>query len=582
MKFNLKKLYNIAFSLSLIALICTIIDFGFPKNNTFQLILKYFYFIVLSVGLFTSIVRYIENTNKFKRKAIVFDILSVSFTIWIFYIFISSHDYLKSNLLFKELIVLKLAVFFTFIREFSELKINFNRTFLNPAQIFIISFIIIIIIGALLLLLPNATQQKISFIDALFTSTSAVCVTGLAVVDTNMHFTKLGQSIILLLIQVGGLGILTFASYFSYFFKDGTTYENHLALGDITSSKKLGEVFSILKYIILITIGIEAFSAFLIYISVQKEYFSSHFEQIFFSIFHAVSAFCNAGFSTLSNSLYESDFRFNYFFHIIIILTFVLGGLGFPIVVNLLSFLKYKLSILNVFSKNTRRHKPWLINLDSRITLITTISISIIASIFFFIFEYHNTLAEHSGFGKIVTAIFGATTPRTAGFNSIDSSKMMLPTVMMVMLLMWIGASPQSTGGGIKTSTFAVLILNILALAKGKTRIEVFRREIADISVKRSFAIVTLSLFVVGFAVTLITYFDPKIELKDIVFECFSAYGTAGLSLGITSKLSIASKLVLIIVMFIGRVSMLSIAIAIFRKVKHKNYRYPNEEITIN
>lgn len=582
MKFNLKKLYNIAFSLSLIALICTIIDFGFPKNNTFQLILKYFYFIVLSVGLFTSIVRYIENTNKFKRKAIVFDILSVSFTIWIFYIFISSHDYLKSNLLFKELIVLKLAVFFTFIREFSELKINFNRTFLNPAQIFIISFIIIIIIGALLLLLPNATQQKISFIDALFTSTSAVCVTGLAVVDTNMHFTKLGQSIILLLIQVGGLGILTFASYFSYFFKDGTTYENHLALGDITSSKKLGEVFSILKYIILITIGIEAFSAFLIYISVQKEYFSSHFEQIFFSVFHAVSAFCNAGFSTLSNSLYESNFRFNYFFHIIIILTFVLGGLGFPIVVNLLSFLKYKLSILNVFSKNTRRHKPWLINLDSRITLITTISISIIASIFFFIFEYHNTLAEHSGFGKIVTAIFGATTPRTAGFNSIDSSKMMLPTVMMVMLLMWIGASPQSTGGGIKTSTFAVLILNILALAKGKTRIEVFRREIADISVKRSFAIVTLSLFVVGFAVTLITYFDPKIELKDIVFECFSAYGTAGLSLGITSKLSIASKLVLIIVMFIGRVSMLSIAIAIFRKVKHKNYRYPNEEITIN
>jgi Trk-type K+ transport system membrane component len=582
MKFNLKKLYNIAFSLSLIALICTIIDFGFPKNNTFQLILKYFYFIVLSVGLFTSIVRYIENTNKFKRKAIVFDILSVSFTIWIFYIFISSHDYLKSNLLFKELIVLKLAVFFTFIREFSELKINFNRTFLNPAQIFIISFIIIIIIGALLLLLPNATQQKISFIDALFTSTSAVCVTGLAVVDTNMHFTKLGQSIILLLIQVGGLGILTFASYFSYFFKDGTTYENHLALGDITSSKKLGEVFSILKYIILITIGIEAFSAFLIYISVQEEYFNSYSDQIFFSIFHAVSAFCNAGFSTLSNSLYESDFRFNYFFHIIIILTFVLGGLGFPIVVNLLSFLKYKLSILNVFSKNTRRHKPWLINLDSRITLITTISISIIASIFFFIFEYHNTLAEHSGFGKIVTAIFGATTPRTAGFNSIDSSKMMLPTVMMVMLLMWIGASPQSTGGGIKTSTFAVLILNILALAKGKTRIEVFRREIADISVKRSFAIVTLSLFVVGFAVTLITYFDPKIELKDIVFECFSAYGTAGLSLGITSKLSIASKLVLIIVMFIGRVSMLSIAIAIFRKVKHKNYRYPNEEITIN
>ena len=200
----------------------------------------------------------------------------------------------------------------------------------------------------------------------------------------------------------------------------------------------------------------------------------------------------------------------------------------------------------------------------------------------FYFLEHNNTLAEHNGFGKIVTALFGATTPRTAGFNTINTAAMAFPTLMLVLLLMWIGASPQSTGGGIKTSTFAIAILNILSLAKGKSRIEIFRREIADISVRRAFAIISLSLLVIGFAIIVITIFDPEKELLDIAFECFSAYSTTGLSLGITGGLSSASKLVIIVVMFVGRISMLSLVIAVFRKVKQKNYSYPKAEITIN
>ena len=214
--------------------------------------------------------------------------------------------------------------------------------------------------------------------------------------------------------------------------------------------------------------------------------------------------------------------------------------------------------------------------------MITTLSISFVAFIAFYVLEYNNTLAEHSEFGKVVTALFGATTPRTAGFNTIDTNAMAFPTLLMVFLLMWIGASPQSTGGGIKTSTFAIATLNILSLAKGKSRIEVFRREIADISVRRAFAIIALSLMVVGFAIFLISLFDMDKNLVDIAFECFSAYSTVGLSLGITADLSSASKLVIIFVMFIGRISMLSLVIAVFKKIKHKNYNYPNEEITIN
>jgi Trk-type K+ transport system membrane component len=440
--------------------------------------------------------------------------------------------------------------------------------------------LVIIFIGSFLLILPNATYNGISFLDALFTSTSAVCVTGLAVVDTATHFTLFGQTIILILIQVGGLGILTFASYFSYFFKGGTTYENQLALSDMTNSKKLGEVFSTLKYIILITFGIEFFSGVLIFTSIDSSNFASQSDRLFFSAFHSISAFCNAGFSTLTDSLYDTGFRFNYYLQLIIILTFVFGGLGFPIVVNILKFLKYK--FITLTSPRKSKHRPWVLNLDSRITLITTLSISLVSFIIFYFLEYNNTLAEHNGFGKMVTALFGATTPRTAGFNTIDTKTIAFPTLMMVFLLMWIGASPQSTGGGIKTSTFAIATLNILSLAKGKSRIEIFRREISDMSVRRAFAIISLSLVVIGFAIMFISILDPEKQLVDIAFECFSAYSTVGLSLGITANLSSASKLVVIMVMFVGRISMLSMVIAVFNKIKHKNYSYPKEEITIN
>lgn len=260
----------------------------------------------------------------------------------------------------------------------------------------------------------------------------------------------------------------------------------------------------------------------------------------------------------------------------------MLGGLGFPIVVNIINYVKYLFRKLISFGKNNVGYRPWVLNLNSRITLITTFSITAVAFFAFLALEYNNTLAEHQGFGKIVTALFGATTPRTAGFNTIDTAAMLFPTTMMVFLLMWIGASPASTGGGIKTSTFAIATLNLLSLAKGKTRIEIFKREIADISVRRSFAIISLSLIVIGFGIMLISIFDSEKDLIDIGFECFSAYSTVGLSLGITASLSEVSKFIIIVIMFVGRVSMLTIIIAIFKKIKSKNYRYPTEEITIN
>ncbi len=555
-------------------------DLGFPHSSTSGSIFKYFYLISIVAGFIATVVRYGLDKSLFWRNAFLFDLIYGLLMLWL--LMLHGFSWFDQITFLKEPYWLKVAVVVGFGREFFSRELSVKRTFLQPAQLFIVSFLVIIILGAFLLMLPNATKSGMSFLDALFTSTSAVCVTGLAVVDTGTYFTRFGQYVIMALIQIGGLGILTFASYFSYFFRGGSTYETQLVLSDVTSSRKLGEVFSTLKYILFITFGIELVAAVLIYVSLDPSSIEAPSERMFFAAFHAISAFCNAGFSTLTNSLYETGFRFNYFLHVVIILTFVFGGLGFPIVVNVLTYLRYKTTRLFSLTRKKLSFKPWVLNLNSRITLITTLSITAVSFVLFYIIEYNNTLAEHTGFGKLIAALFGATTPRTAGFNSIDSSAMTTPALILVIILMWIGASPQSTGGGIKTSTFAIALLNILSLAKGKSRIEVYRREIADISVKRAFAIMMLSFVVIGSGTLLISFFDAQFDLMSIAFESFSAYSTVGLSLGITSKLSYGSKLVLVFIMFIGRVSMLTLVIAVFKKVKYKNYRYPNEEITIN
>lgn len=574
-----------SFLLSFIGICTLVFDVGFFHGEAEKRFLKQFYFALLLIGLISILIRYLFNRKNISVKVKTFDaLLFILFSLLLLVRLDVLWENSETAILLHKMGWVYLALFLYFIREFFALKLNLNREFLNPAQIFIVSFLIIIFLGTLFLLLPKATHSGISLIDALFTSTSAVCVTGLIVEDTGTFFTPFGQTIILTLIQLGGLGIMTFASYFSYFFRGQSSYENQIMLKDISNSEKIGEVFSVLKKIILLTFGIETVGAFFIFFSTNADLFTSVSNHIFFAVFHSISGFCNAGFSTLENSLYEPEFRFNYPLQLIIAALFIMGGIGFPILFNLYKYLRYW--VIRKFQKISSPHRskyvPWVLNLNSRIVLVTTSCLLVTGTLLFYLFEANKTLAEHSGFGKIVTAFFGAATPRTAGFNSVDTSALNFSTIMIVFLLMWIGASPASTGGGIKTSTFAIATLNFLSLARGKDRIEVFKREIAEISVRRSFAIIALSLLVIGTAIFLIASFDGDKDLLSIAFEAFSAYSTVGLSVGITSSLSTASKLVIIVTMFIGRVSMLTLLIAILRNVRHLNYRYPTEEILIN
>ncbi|MCB0607748.1 MAG: ATPase [Lewinellaceae bacterium] len=566
----------IPFWLGLIAVFTAIYDLGFDNTQKVQNELLWIYDVAIIVGIASLLIRYFADAQRNRRIVRLFDLISLVF---LSVLLVHIIGWIRLPVFHRRLWTY-MAVLLVFIREFSSLEIRIKRTFINPAQLFIASFFLMVSAGAALLMLPKATHDGISLIDALFTSTSAVCVTGLIVVDTGTYFTDFGLLIILFLIQIGGLGIMTFASYFSYFFKGGSTYENQLMLHDMTNTEKIGEVFSTLKKIILLTLGIEATGAVLIFTTLDPKLFSALGDRIFFSVFHSVSSFCNAGFSTLGNSLYEETYRFNYPLHLIIALLFILGGIGFPIAFNFMSYIKHLL--IRRLSSGKERYKPWVINLNTRIVLITTGILLIGGTILFYIFEYDNTLAEHNGFGKVVTAFFGAATPRTAGFNSVDLTKLHFSTIMVTFLFMWIGASPASTGGGIKTSTIAIATLNFLSIARGKSRVEVFRREVSDISIRRAFAIISLSLIVIGFSIFLIATFDSGKDLLSIAFESFSAYSTVGISLGITPQLNPAGKVIIILTMFIGRVSMLSILVALFRKVKSTKYKYPTEEILIN
>ena len=457
---------------------------------------------------------------------------------------------------------------------------------IHPANLFVGSFAGIIVMGALLLLLPAATPGSISITDAFFTATSAVCVTGLIVVDTATDFTFFGQTVILFLIQLGGLGILTFTSFFAYFFKGNSSLQETVMLRDMVSSEQLGNVFKVVVKIVVATLVIELIGALGIYFSTDPAHFSSWYEQVFFALFHSVSAFCNAGFSILTDGLYDGRFRFNYGLQWMVILLIIFGGLGFNILNNLYEYLKITIkNSIHTWERNLDAIvvRPRIISLNSRIVIQTTLILLTVGVVFFLFSEFRQSLSSHdSWWGKFTTAMFCSTTPRTAGFNTIDMRSLSVPGVMATMLLMWIGASPASTGGGIKTSTFALAVLNVWAVVRGRPYIELGHREVPTESVQRAFAIIALSLAALSIGIFALSWMEPDKDLVDLSFECVSAYSTSGLSLGITSHLGTGSKWVLIALMFSGRVGTLNLLAGMLQQLHRANYRYPQESVLIN
>jgi trk system potassium uptake protein len=481
---------------------------------------------------------------------------------------------------------LQLAIFIIFAVEISTRSLQLERIKVNPALLFVISFFIIIFVGAFGLMLPiSTTSGSISFIDAIFTSTSAVCVTGLAVVDTGTYFTRFGQNMILILVSLGGLGVMTFTSFFGLFFKGETSFKNQLIYKDFMGEDQMKNVFSTIVKIVTFTISVEFIGTSILFFSLKTSDFGGDIgEQLYFAFFHAVSAFNNAGFQLKPMGLYDTILRENYLFQTTIAFLIIFGGLGFFISFNIVDYFREQAQtrFRQWFLGDTFKHVPWVINFNSRIVLRTTAILLVVGTVLLYITEYNTSLKEHDGVGKWLVAFFLSVTPRTAGFNNIDMATLTREGILITILLMWIGASPGSTGGGVKTSTIAVATLGIFNLVRGRDHVEFAKREIANESLMRAFAVISLSLIALGLSTLAVGYFDPKFSLEKVVFECFSAFGTVGLSLGITPLLTSASKAIISLTMFVGRVGVYTLLLGFLKKtLNDRHYRYPTENVII-
>jgi len=433
--------------------------------------------------------------------------------------------------------------------------------------------------------MPMATTQPITFTNALFTSTSAVCVNGLTVVDTATRFTFLGKFIILALIQIGGIGVMTITSFFGIFFKEKYSFSEQILIRDYLSEDGYDNIIKSLMKVVLITFLIEAAGATMIYLSLEKNTLGSMSDNLKFSIFHSVSAFCNAGFSTLTDNLYDVRIRSNYNIQIWVANLIILGGIGFPVLLNLYNYCKAQVIWIMKYIKTRQAyiHRVNMISINSKIVMLTTFLLIVLGTISFFIFEKHATQEGLDVKSRLAMSYFQSVTPRTAGFNNCAMSVLSMPSVLITIFLMWIGASPVSTGGGIKTSTFAVAIMNTMRIIRGHNHIELKRYEIHEYSVNKAFAIITISIFIIVFGAFGIYTFDSHAGMLKIMFECFSAFGTVGLSLDLTPKLSDPSKYILILLMYLGRMGTITLLLSIIRSYRSSSlYRYPKENIIIN
>lgn len=476
-----------------------------------------------------------------------------------------------------------LGIYIIFIAELSKSTLFFDNFYFNPTILFVISFLVLILIGTVLLMLPRTTlEAPLSFVDALFMATSAVCITGLAVADISTNFSMFGQTVIIVLIQVGGLGIMTFTGFFGYFFSGGFSFKNQLMFGEILGENKVASVIKTLLTMIFITLLFEFLGAILIFSTLDSANFPNVGSMVFFSIFHSISSFCNAGFSILSGGITNEAYKFNYPFQLALSALFILGGLGFGIVLNFYTYIKESILLWyhRLITKRNYKHKAWNFSFNSKLVLLCNAIIIVAATLFFYFLERQNTLSlERGAGGEWATSFFMANAARSAGYNSIDLSFVGAPTIFLIMVLMWVGASPGSTGGGVKVTTVALTFMNIISLAKGKEYIEIFKRRIAGESVNKAFAIILLSLFVVGISFFLLIFTDPDKSMKDLLFESLSAYTTCGLSLGVTPSLSMGGKLIIVVTMLVGRVGMLTLLVAFIKNTTRRNIIFPEEKI---
>ncbi|MGG3625478.1 TrkH family potassium uptake protein [Bacillus gobiensis] len=435
---------------------------------------------------------------------------------------------------------------------------NIKYIRLNPSQLLLLVFLFFIILGTILLKLPFATTESVSWTDALFTATSAMTVTGLAVVDTGTAYTLFGQMVIVMLIQVGGLGIMSFAVLIFIMLGKKIGFKERLLIQQALNQTSLGGVIKLVKNLFIFSLSIELIAMLLLAIRWVPEY--GWGKGMYYSFFHSISAFNNAGFSLWPDNLmgYVGDPIVN----LVITFLIILGGIGFTVLVD-------------VWKKRSFKK----LSLHSKLMIVGTLVLNVIATVIVFSMEYNNpdTLGPMSLGEKFWGSYFQAVTTRTAGFNSLDIGSLHEATITLMLLLMFVGAGSGSTGGGIKLTTFLVIVLSVLTFLKGKKQITIGRRSIKDEVIFRSLSISAISILFIFLAVLLLNITEPIPFLK-LLFEVISAFGTVGLSMGITADLSNIGKIIIVFIMFLGKLGPLTFAFSL-AKPEQEEIRYPSEDV---
>lgn len=446
----------------------------------------------------------------------------------------------------------------------------------SPAQALVFYYAAAILFGTLLLATPWAAHgEPLSFLDALFTATSAQCVTGLIVVDTGTKLTMFGQCVVLALIQIGGLGIMTFSVYLFIYLKVGVSTRGRWLIHETLMHTPVSSWRELIRGIFFMTMLIEAAGALLLAFAFVPVL--GFWEGIYSAVFHSISAFCNAGFSLFADSLI--GFRDNPLVNLTVMGLIILGGIGFLVIRELIQIGRVR--------ARKRSQRPKL-SLHSKIVLVASAFLIVYGAVMIGWLESGNTLAGMPLIEGFWTALFQSVTARTAGFNTIDLNAFRAPTVFLIIFLMFVGASPGSAGGGVKTTSMALFFAIFYNRLKGNQHTSLFRRTIPDEAITKALALVLLAIILIALALfglmivqTPDAAHENMREFLGYTFEAFSAFGTVGLSIGVTAKLNSLGKLIIIVLMFVGRVGLLTMAFAIAGRTRRHAPRYAEENIMI-
>ena len=445
-----------------------------------------------------------------------------------------------------------------------EKGLNALGKIMSPSRVLVLGFAALILFGALLLTLPQATQDGLGlpFLNAAFTATSAVCVTGLVVVDTGTTFTLFGQLVILFLIQVGGLGFMTFATLFAMILGKRITLKERLLLQEALNQISVEGIVRLTKSVLQISFAIEAIGAVILTLRWYSDFGWS--KSLYYGVFHSISAFNNAGIDLFGNFSSLTAFVGDPIVNITIMLLIICGGLGFLVLADLLEH-----------RKKFRLHTKIVLQVSGVLILL--------GAVFIFIMEFTNpkTLGPLPLGTKVLAAFFQSVSPRTAGFNTINLAGMYDTTLLSMIVLMFIGASPGGTGGGIKTTTFISIVLSVLSTYRSDPHVVFEGRTLPKEVIQKAWAITTSAAFLIFLILSILSYTENS-DLLTVLFEVTSAFGTVGLSLGITPTLSAVGKMAIILTMFVGRVGPLTLAFVLSQKAnKQAHIKYPDERIMI-